>query len=131
MLVLSRKGDQSVVIGGSELFEQLVKITVLEIGGGYVRLGFEARKDVVIHREEVWETMCAHGQRAPPNDRSNRTGSGSTNGKSRALQGTRNVTPRSRNAEVAMMKGRNCREESQVRDPVGQSGIATGESLKT
>jgi carbon storage regulator CsrA len=55
MLVLSRKNQESVVVGGSDCFERLLKITVLEIKGGCVRLGFEADADIPIYRSEVWE----------------------------------------------------------------------------
>jgi carbon storage regulator len=57
MLVLSRRSQESVVIGGSAGFERMLKVTVLEINGGKVRLGFEADKDVPVHRWEVWERM--------------------------------------------------------------------------
>jgi len=55
MLVLSRKSRESVVVsdpvGG---IEQLLKVTVLEIGRGRVRLGFEGPDHVQINRWEVW-----------------------------------------------------------------------------
>ncbi|MEK6674219.1 MAG: carbon storage regulator [Planctomycetota bacterium] len=57
MLVLSRKNDQSVVIGGSNPVEHILKVTVLEIGQGRVRLGFEANEGVSVHRKEVWERI--------------------------------------------------------------------------
>jgi carbon storage regulator len=57
MLVLSRKSRESVVIGGSPAFERLCKVTVVEIEGGRVRLGFEVDADVPVHREEVWERI--------------------------------------------------------------------------
>jgi carbon storage regulator CsrA len=59
MLVLSRKSHESVVVGGAEGFEQVLKVTVLEIGQGKVRLGFEVDKDVPVHRLEVWERIRA------------------------------------------------------------------------
>jgi carbon storage regulator CsrA len=59
MLVLSRKNDESVVVGGSDGLESMLKVTVLEIGSKHVKLGFEANKDVPIHRSEVWEQLCA------------------------------------------------------------------------
>jgi carbon storage regulator CsrA len=43
----------------------VLKVTVLEIQGGKVRLGFEAGADVPIHRQEVWERIVAGG-RPPP-----------------------------------------------------------------
>lgn len=62
MLVLTRKSQESVVVGGSDGFEQMLKVTVLEINGGKVRLGFEVDKNVPIHRWEVWERICASRQ---------------------------------------------------------------------
>ena len=57
MLVLSRKSQESVVVGGSDGFERLLKVTVLEINGGKVRLGFDVAPDVPVHRSEVWERI--------------------------------------------------------------------------
>ena len=42
MLVLSRKSREAVVIGEPGSFEPVVKVTVLELNGGNVGLGFEA-----------------------------------------------------------------------------------------
>jgi carbon storage regulator len=57
MLVLSRKNDEAVVIGGSAGFERMIKVTVVGIKNGHVRLGFEADADVPVHRLEVWERI--------------------------------------------------------------------------
>jgi carbon storage regulator len=59
MLVLSRKNQESVVIGDSGNSPRLLKVTVLGIQGGKVRLGFEADAHVAVHRLEVWEQLCA------------------------------------------------------------------------
>ena len=61
MLVLTRKSDEAVVVGGTPGSEPVVKVTVLEITGGKVRLGFEAAKEVPVHRWEVWERLRADG----------------------------------------------------------------------
>jgi carbon storage regulator CsrA len=61
MLVLTRKSQEAVVVGGTVGFERMLKVTVLEIDGGKVRLGFEIDKDVPVHRLEVWERICAVG----------------------------------------------------------------------
>jgi carbon storage regulator CsrA len=58
---LSRKSRESVVIGGTDAFHRLFKVTVLEIAGGRVRLGFEVDPDVPVHRAEVWERILANG----------------------------------------------------------------------
>ena len=47
MLVLSRKAEESMYIGDD------IKITVLDIRGGQVRIGITAPQEVKIHREEV------------------------------------------------------------------------------
>jgi carbon storage regulator len=57
MLVLSRKSKESVVVGGFSGTERVLKVTVLEIRGSIVRLGFEADADVPVHRLEVWERI--------------------------------------------------------------------------
>ena len=59
MLVLSRKNQESVVVGGGRGIDPLLKITVLEVAGGRVTLGFEANRDVPVYRLEIWERMCA------------------------------------------------------------------------
>jgi carbon storage regulator CsrA len=66
MLVLSRKSQESVVVGGSLGFERLLKVTVLEIGNGKVRLGFDVDAAVPVHRWEVWERILAAGAADPP-----------------------------------------------------------------
>ena len=45
------------MVGGAAGFERVLKITVLEIQGGKVRLGFEVDADVPVHRLEVWERI--------------------------------------------------------------------------
>jgi carbon storage regulator CsrA len=59
MLVLSRRTQESVVVGAADRFERLLKVTVLEIKSGSVRLGFEADAGVPVHRSEVWERIVA------------------------------------------------------------------------
>ena len=59
MLVLTRKNQESVVIGGADGLHRLLKVTVLEITGARVRLGFEVDADIPVHRSEVWERICA------------------------------------------------------------------------
>lgn len=59
MLVLTRKSQEAVVVGGAGGFERMLKVTVLEIQRGKVRLGFEVDKEVPVHRLEVWEQIYA------------------------------------------------------------------------
>lgn len=57
MLVLTRKNRESVVIGRPEDNQVVLQITVLDIEGGRVRLGFEADHKMPIHRREVWDRI--------------------------------------------------------------------------
>lgn len=68
MLILSRKKQESVVVGGGGGVANLLKVTVLEIAGGRVKLGFEADGDVPVHRLEIWERMCATGELSSGSD---------------------------------------------------------------
>ena len=62
MLVLSRKRQQSVVVGGADGFHRLLKVTVLGINGSNVKLGFEVDPDIPVHRSEVWERINGNGR---------------------------------------------------------------------
>ena len=64
MLVLSRKNRESVVVGGADGFHRLLKVTVLDIRGANVKLGFEVDPDVPVHRGEVWERIDTGGRPA-------------------------------------------------------------------
>ena len=68
MLVLTRKNLEAVVVGGSDGFERLLKVTVLEISPGKVRLGFDVDKEVPVHRLEVWERIHASDPAMKPAD---------------------------------------------------------------
>jgi len=57
MLVLSRKKDERIMVGDD------VVITVVDIRGDKVRLGFDAPRDVEVHREEVYEAIKRDGRR--------------------------------------------------------------------
>ena len=54
MLVLSRKAEESMYIGDD------IKITVLDIRGGQVRIGITAPRDIRVHREEVYNLSLIH-----------------------------------------------------------------------
>ncbi len=56
MLVLSRKKTESVRIGSD------IVITIIEIRGDNVRLGFNAPKDVSIHRQEVYDFIMQQSE---------------------------------------------------------------------
>ena len=51
MLVLSRRRDESIVIGDN------IVITVVDIRGDKVRLGIEAPVQIPVHRKEVHEAI--------------------------------------------------------------------------
>jgi carbon storage regulator len=58
VLVLTRKPDQSIMIGDD------IEITVLEVRGEQVRLGIRAPRNVAVHRKEVFEQI-QQGNRLP------------------------------------------------------------------
>jgi carbon storage regulator len=66
MLILSRKSQEAVVVTGTDDVEQLLKVTVLEVRGSSVKLGFEAGKEVPIFRHEVWERIRGESQETDP-----------------------------------------------------------------
>ena len=80
MLVLTRKNRESIVIGRPEDLEVVLEITILEIEGGRVRLGFEADTRMPIHRREVWDRIC--------------NGNGNDNGQAAAAAPARTEMPR-------------------------------------
>ena len=58
MLILTRKPGESITIGDD------IKIQVIEIKGKQVRLGIEAPKSYMIHREEVYIRIQEENKRA-------------------------------------------------------------------
>ena len=58
MLVLTRKSQESVVVGGPSEPDCMLKGTVLEIQRGRVKLGFDVADGVPVHRWEVWQRIC-------------------------------------------------------------------------
>ena len=51
MLVLTRRANQSIIIGDD------VVVTVLEVRGDQVRIGITAPRNVTVHREEVYKQL--------------------------------------------------------------------------
>ena len=51
MLVLTRKVNQSIVIGDD------VEVIVLEVRGEQIRLGIKAPRSVTVHRKEIYEQI--------------------------------------------------------------------------
>ena len=58
MLILTRKSGESITIGDD------VKVTVVEIKGKQVRIGIEAPRSYIIHREEVYISIQEENRRA-------------------------------------------------------------------
>lgn len=58
MLILSRRPNQSIVIGSD------ITITVLEVRGDQVRIGIRAPRDVTVHREEVHREILEENRSA-------------------------------------------------------------------
>lgn len=62
MLVLSRKGNESIMIGDN------IEVRVIEIVGRSVKIGIDAPKDVIVHRKEVYEAIRNENLDAVPKD---------------------------------------------------------------
>lgn len=57
MLVLRRRHQEAVVVTGTSDIDPTLRIVVLEVNGATVKLGFEAGREVLIHRDEVWKRI--------------------------------------------------------------------------
>ena len=58
MLILTRKSGESITIGDD------VKITVVEVKGKQVRIGIDAPRSYMIHREEIYLNIQEENRRA-------------------------------------------------------------------
>ncbi|MGE7842240.1 carbon storage regulator CsrA [Lysinibacillus sp. NPDC093712] len=58
MLVLSRKKDESIMIG------EQIEIKILAVEGEQIKLGIVAPKTVKVHRSEVFEAIQAQNKEA-------------------------------------------------------------------
>jgi carbon storage regulator len=52
MLVLSRRTNETIIIGDNE-----VSITILSVHNNQVKLGIKAPKDVIVHRLEIFNLI--------------------------------------------------------------------------
>ncbi len=58
MLILTRKVGESINIGNE------IKVTVVSVEGGQVRVGIQAPKNVIIHREEIYNKILEENKQA-------------------------------------------------------------------
>ncbi len=58
MLVLTRKEGEGIIIGDD------IKITIVELKGGGVRVGIDAPRDLKVHRQEVFERIKQENKEA-------------------------------------------------------------------
>ena len=58
MLILTRKVGESINIGTN------VKVTIINIEGGQVRVGIDAPRDVIVHREEIYNRIIEENKAA-------------------------------------------------------------------
>lgn len=58
MLILARKEQETIILGND------IKITVMEVKDGQVRLGIEAPKEVAIYRKEIYDAIQAENKQA-------------------------------------------------------------------
>ena len=66
MLILTRRVGEALMIGDQ------TKIVVLGVKGSQIRLGINAPKDVMVHREEIYEKIqgsedLEHKEKSPKN----------------------------------------------------------------
>lgn len=58
MLVLTRKIDQSIIIGDD------IRITIVDVRGDQVKVGIDAPRSIPVHREEVYREIQEENRRA-------------------------------------------------------------------
>jgi len=56
MLILTRKRNESIMIGHD------VKVTIVSIRGGEVKLGISAPREIAVHREEIYRRILQEGR---------------------------------------------------------------------
>ena len=58
MLVLTRKSGEGIIIGDN------IRITVVELKGGGVRIGIDAPREMKVHRQEVFDRIKQENKEA-------------------------------------------------------------------
>ena len=51
MLILTRKSDESIIIGNN------IKVKILKVQGNQVHLGIDAPRELSVYREEIYEQI--------------------------------------------------------------------------
>lgn len=63
MLILTRKIGESIKIGND------IKVMVVNIEGGQVRIGIDAPRNVIVHREEIYEKIVSENKMAAKSEK--------------------------------------------------------------
>lgn len=58
MLVVTRKTGEGIIIGDD------IKVTIIELKGGGVRLGIDAPRELKVHRQEVFDRIRQENKEA-------------------------------------------------------------------
>lgn len=58
MLVLTRKVGEGIIIGDD------IKVSIIELKGGGVRIGIDAPRDLKVHRQEVFDKIKQENKEA-------------------------------------------------------------------
>ena len=58
MLILTRKAGETIVINDN------IRVNVLQVNGGQVRIGIEAPPEIAVHRSEIHERIKAQAEAA-------------------------------------------------------------------
>lgn len=58
MLILTRKADESIVIGNN------IQIKVLKVQGNQVHIGIDAPKDISVYRQEIYDQIRKENAKA-------------------------------------------------------------------
>lgn len=59
MLILTRKVGETIVIGDD------IRVSVLSVQGNQVRIGVDAPRDIVVHREEIYDRIQGEAKHKP------------------------------------------------------------------